>query len=265
MQMLGRVSIIGAGPGSADLLTVRAVHRLRAGEVVLHDDLVSPEVLSLCSATAQVVNVGKRCGRRLGFSQERINRLMIHHARQRREVVRLKSGDPSVFGRLGEELDALREAGVAFEIVPGVTAVTAAAAAAELTLTDRRIASSLLVLSAHHAAQNAQLSALADPERTTFAVYMPGPDYGRTACELIQAGIAPSTPCVAVSSACRPAQRVHALALGDLEHKHDIPAPAVLIVGRVAEVAGDEKISPSVAQECLCAVAARECPAHPSL
>jgi uroporphyrin-III C-methyltransferase len=262
--MLAKVSIIGAGPGPADLLTVRAVRLLRAAEVVLHDDLVSPDVLSLCTATAQVVNVGKRCGRR-GFSQEQINRLLIRYAGQGREVARLKSGDPSVFGRLGEELDALREAGIAFEIVPGVTAMTAAAAAAGLTLTDRRSSSALLVLSAHHAAQNAPLPALVDPERTTFAVYMPGPDYGQTARELRQRGIAPDTPCVAVSSACRPGQQVHALALRDLEHASHIPAPAVLIVGRVAGVTGAEKVLPFVARECLCAVSAEECPSHPSL
>src|SRR5262249_42904947 len=149
MPMPGKVSIIGAGPGPADLLTVRAVRMLRAAEVVLHDDLVSPDVLSLCPAAAQVVNVGKRCGQprgpqqapllgvgggKTGYSQQKINQLMIGHARHGRAVVRLKSGDPSIFARLGEELDALREAEVPFEIVPGVTAVTAAAAVADLTL-----------------------------------------------------------------------------------------------------------------------------------
>jgi uroporphyrin-III C-methyltransferase len=238
---------------------------LRAAEVVLHDDLVSPEVLSLCSATAQVVSVGKRCGRR-GFSQEQINQLMIHYARQGREVARLKSGDPSVFGRLGEELDALREAGVEVDVIPGVTAVTAAAAAAQLTLTDRRAASSLLVITGHSAQKEvATPHPPVDLLHTTVAVYMPGPDYGQTARELMKAGIDPSTPCVAVSSAGRPRQQVHALALADLEQARDIPAPAVLIVGHVARLATDQKASPSVAQECLCAVAARECPSHPQL
>src|SRR5260370_33424477 len=113
---------------------------------------------------------------------------MVDEPRGENRLAGLKSGDLSVFGRVGEELDALREAGVTFEIVPGVTAATAAAAAAELTLTDRRFASALLVLSAHHAAQNAPLPALADPERTTFAVYMPRPDYAGTAHDLIQTG-----------------------------------------------------------------------------
>ena len=262
MPKLGRVSIIGAGPGPADLLTVRAVRRLREAEVVLHDDLVSPDVLSLCSATAQVVNVGKRCGRR-GFSQEQINQLMIQYARLGREITRLKSGDPAVFGRLGEELDALREAGIEFEVIPGVTAVTAAAAAAGLTLTDRRSASSLLVVTPH-SARDAAPRQLLDLTRTTVAVYMPGPDYGQTGRELMQAGIDSTTPCVAVSAAGRPGQQVRALALGELEQARDIPAPAVLIVRRVAEFAGDKNVSPSLASECvLCADAASECPAHP--
>jgi uroporphyrin-III C-methyltransferase len=234
MLMVEKVSIVGAGPGPADLLTVRAVHALRTAQVVLHDDLVSPDVLALCPRSAQVINVGKRCGK-IGHSQEQINDLMIEHARRGKAVVRLKSGDPSVFGRLGEELDALREAGIAFEIVPGVTAATAAAAAAELTLTDRRSSSALLVLSAHHAAQNTQLPALADFARTTLAVYMPGPDYAHTAHVLMQTGIEAGTPCLVVSNACRSDQRVTALVLGDLALVRDIPAPAVLIVGRVAQ------------------------------
>ncbi|HKF23924.1 MAG TPA: uroporphyrinogen-III C-methyltransferase [Candidatus Angelobacter sp.] len=229
-----KVSIVGAGPGPADLLTVRAIHALRSAHVVLHDDLVSPDVLALCPRSTQVINVGKRCGK-MGHSQQQINELMIEHARRGKSVVRLKSGDPAVFGRLGEELDALREADVAFDIIPGVTAAIAAAAAAELTLTDRRSSSALLILSAHHAAQNTQLTALADPERTTLAVYMPGPDYAHTANALMQTGIEAGTPCLVVSNACRPDQQVRALALGDLALVRDIPAPAVLIVGRVAQ------------------------------
>jgi uroporphyrin-III C-methyltransferase len=263
MPMLGKVSIVGAGPGPADLLTVRAVRVLRAAQVVLHDDLVLPEVLALCPRSAQVINVGKRCGK-TGYSQQQINELMIDHARRGKTVSRLKSGDPSVFGRVGEELDALREAGVAFEIVPGVTAATAAAAAAELTLTDRRFASALLVLSAHHAAQNAPLPALADPERTTFAVYMPGPDYAGTAHDLMQTGIEAGTPCVVVSNACRSSQQVLSLTLGDLMLARDIPAPAVLIVGRVAQTQDAQGTSPSAEPACaLGAVAVRECPSHP--
>src|SRR5215467_3710138 len=122
-RMPDKVYIIGAGPGAADLLTLRAANLLRAAHVVLHEDLVPREILDLCPCSAEIVNVGKRCGRQ-GSSQERINALMIWHATEpapERTIVRLKSGDPSVFGRLGEEIEALRRAGVPYEIVPGVT------------------------------------------------------------------------------------------------------------------------------------------------
>lgn len=232
--MPGKVSIIGAGPGAVDLLTVRAARLLGSAQVVLHDDLVSSEILALCSPSACVINVGKRCGRHgCSHGQQQINTLMIQHAQQGRSVVRLKSGDPSIFGRLGEELDTLREAGIPFEVVPGVTAVAAAATAAELTLTDRRSASALLVLTGHNAGDQPSPT-LFDPERTTVAVYMPGPDYGRTAEGLLEMGVEASTPCVVVSNACRPGQQVRALTLGDLAAARGILAPAVLIVGRVA-------------------------------
>src|ERR1700735_2465178 len=127
--MPGKVFLVGAGPGAADLLTLRAASLLRAAEIVLHDDLVPAEILELCPASTEIINVGKRCGRN-SRSQEQINTLMVWHARetQAQTIVRLKSGDPAVFGRLGEEMEALRRAGVAFEIVPGVTAASAAAA-----------------------------------------------------------------------------------------------------------------------------------------
>src|SRR5258708_7298492 len=146
--MTGTVYIVGAGPGAADLLTLKAAALLARAGAVLHDDLVPREILDLVSPAAELINVGKRCGRH-GSSQEQINRLMVVHARRGKPVVRLKSGDPAVFGRLGEELDALREAEVPFEIVPGVTAATAAAAAAQATLTDRRLASAFVVLPRH--------------------------------------------------------------------------------------------------------------------
>src|SRR6476469_2487052 len=176
VTMSGKVYIVGAGPGAADLLTLRAAKLLRTAQVVLHDDLVPQEILDLCPATAQVINVGKRCGQR-GRSQEQINALMVWHAReiQSQTIVRLKSGDPAVFGRLGEELDALRRAGVEYEIVPGVTAASAAAAAARITLTDRRAASALVVVTAHNARNESLSRAMFGPARPTYAIYMPGP------------------------------------------------------------------------------------------
>lgn len=239
--MTGKVFIIGAGPGPADLLTVRAAEALRVAQIVLHDDLVAAEVLELCPPAAQIVNVGKRCGRN-DSSQQQINRLMVDHAREGRRVVRLKSGDPAVFGRLGEELDALREADIAFEVIPGVTAAAAAAAAAGITLTDRRTASTLTILTGHTAQGDGYPHAEArqrqiDRDRTTYAVYMPGPDYARTARDLIASGIDPATPCVLVSHAGRATQQVRFLSVEGLPSlsQRRVLSPAVLIVGRVAQ------------------------------
>jgi len=235
--MTGKIWIVGAGPGSADLLTMRAVAILRAAEVVLHDDLVSAEVLALCPPSAQVINVGKRCGQH-GRSQDEINSLMIFHARQARVVARLKSGDPAIFGRLGEELDALRAAAIDFEIVPGVTAVAAAAAAAGLTLTDRRAASALVFLTGHSAGVQSLRRTAFDLDKSSYAVYMPGPDYEKTATELMEMGIAPATPCALISHAGRNSQKVYFTTVGSLRQTLGIPAPAILIVGRVATRAG---------------------------
>ncbi|HWZ44198.1 MAG TPA: uroporphyrinogen-III C-methyltransferase [Candidatus Saccharimonadales bacterium] len=233
--MTGKVYIVGAGPGAADLLTVKAASVLARAGVVLYDDLVSAEVLALACPAAETINVGKRCGHH-GAGQDQINRLMVQHARRGQLVVRLKSGDPAVFGRLGEELHALREEGIPFEIVPGVTAVTAAAAAASATLTDRRMASSLVVLTGHRCTPAASLPLLSDSEQTTYAIYMPGPDYSATARDLLRAGLDAETPCALVSNAGRSQQQVYRLRLGQLHSHPSVPAPAVLIVGRVMAV-----------------------------
>jgi uroporphyrin-III C-methyltransferase len=231
--MAGKVTIIGAGPGAADLLTVRAARLLGSADVVLHDDLVPAEVLRLAPASAQIINVGKRCGRHQ-ISQEKISALMVWHAGNGSAVVRLKSGDPAVFGRLGEELDALRHAGVECEIVPGVTAASAAAAAAHITLTDRRAASSLMVLTAHNCRGEKLGRGRFDPRSTTLAVYMPGPDYGRTAQQLMECGLDANTPCVLVSHAGRNSEHECFMALADLPFALGVAAPAILIVGEVA-------------------------------
>jgi uroporphyrin-III C-methyltransferase len=233
--MSGKVYLVGAGPGAADLLTLRAAAALRAAQVVLHDDLVPPEILDLCTASAQLINVGKRCGRR-GRSQEQINALMVWYARetQAQTIVRLKSGDPAVFGRLGEELEALRRAGVEFEIVPGVTAASAAAASAKITLTDRRAASALVVVTAHNC-RNESLSETVDPARCTYALYMPGPDYSKTVQGLFESGHEPTTPCAVISNAGRTNEEVRYLTLGEWASAKRISAPAMLIVGEVAQ------------------------------
>ncbi|HKT52410.1 MAG TPA: uroporphyrinogen-III C-methyltransferase [Candidatus Angelobacter sp.] len=233
--MAGKVYIVGAGPGAVDLLTLRAHALISSADVLLHDDLVSDEILALAPEIAQIISVGKRCGQRSN-SQERINALMIWHAQNGSNVVRLKSGEPGIFGRLGEELDALRRAGIPFEVVPGITAASAAAAAAGISLTDRRCASTLMMATAHVARpDDAALRAhRADPSRTTLVVYMPGPDYGRTAQQLIASGRDANTPCVLVSNAARGTEQVCYMTISDLPFALGIAAPAVVIVGEAA-------------------------------
>ncbi|HYX53543.1 MAG TPA: uroporphyrinogen-III C-methyltransferase [Candidatus Limnocylindrales bacterium] len=233
--MAGKVYFVGAGPGSADLLTLRAVAVLRAADVVLHDDLVTPEVLALSASTSERVNVGKRYGRKDGSpTQESINHLIVWHASNGSVVVRLKSGDPAIYGRLGEELDAVRRAGIDFEIVPGISALTAAAASAEVTLTDRRAASSLVILTAHNCRGEEFRARGLDPQTATFAVYMPGPDYARTSRDLLASGVDGNTPCVLVSNAGRSTSESCFMTVSDLPFVIGVPAPAILIVGEVA-------------------------------
>src|SRR6266853_538199 len=148
--MKGKVYLVGAGPGDPELLTLKALRLLRTAQAVLHDDLVAPEILRLISTKAQVHDVGKRCGTKK-IRQEEINFLMVELASAGLQVVRLKSGDPLIFGRAGEEIEALRRAGIPYEIVPGVTSAFGAAATAQIPLTHRRASSALVFITAHQA------------------------------------------------------------------------------------------------------------------
>ncbi len=222
----GTVMLVGAGPGDPDLLTVKAARLLASADLLLHDDLVPEPVLALAPKTAEVVNVGKRCGR-AGVTQQQIHELMIAGAHAGRRVVRLKSGDPLLFGRAGEEMDALRAAGISFEVVPGVTAASAAAAAMPCSLTDRRAASSVLLSTAHHAPGEA-----ANPEPTRI-VYMPGRDLTGIAREWREAGLPGDYPCVLVSRAGRPDQHVMRTTLDLLHATAPGPAPTLLMGGEV--------------------------------
>src|ERR1700675_3561329 len=136
--MKGKVYLVGAGPGDPERLTVKALRLLESANVVLHDDLVAPEILKLIPSTARVQNVGKRCGTKT-MRQEEINFLLVTLAASGSQVVRLKSGDPLIFGRAGEEIEALRRAGIEYEVVPGVTSALGAAAAAGISLTHRHM------------------------------------------------------------------------------------------------------------------------------
>ena len=229
----GKVYLTGAGPGSAKMLTLRAMEVLRTAEVVFHDDLVSDEVLALIPSRTAVYNVGKRCGVKK-TTQEEINRRMISTARSGQSVVRLKGGDPLIFGRTDEEIRALREAKIPFEIIPGITAATAAAAAAEIPLTDRALGSKLLIASNHTCSENSSREWRKTVSTdTTLVFYMPGGDFGPVQEELASSGLKEDTPCLLVSQAARPGQRLLRTTLQFLTSLPALPAPSVLIVGAV--------------------------------
>src|ERR1051325_9492330 len=230
----GKGYLVGAGPGDPGLLTVEAARLLRTADVVFHDDLVSPEILSLIPDHVYVENVGKRCGH-ARVAQHQIHSLMINAAHEGWTVVRLKSGDPLVFGRAGEEMEALRRAGIAYEIVPGITAAFGAAARAGIPLTDRRLASKLVFLSNHQCAGKELFDwkgALS--EDTTALIYMPGADYDGLAARLCAEGLDPETPCLIVSRATTTQQQIHFKRLANLAGSPRYDAPVVLIVGAVA-------------------------------
>jgi len=230
---MGTVYLIGAGPGDPELLTLKAARILVQAEVVLHDGLVSREVLEMVPPGALLIDAGKRCGGG-GLSQSEINALLVRYAARREIVVRLKGGDPSVFGRAGEELEALRNAGIEVEIVPGVTAAVGAAAAAGISLTDRRLASQVLLSTYCRGAGGGARDWGALTPETTLVLYMPGRDYGEIARRLEEAGLPADLPCVVVSSIGGPRQEIRWTSVGRLATDERLPAPAILIAGRVA-------------------------------
>ena len=234
MLTKGKVYLVGAGPGDPELLTMKACRILGEAQVVLHDDLVNPEILHLAPPAARIQNVGKRCGRPR-TSQEEIQSQMVTFASQGLKVVRLKGGDPLLYGRAGEEMDALRHAGIEFEVVPGITAAFGAAASARIPLTDRRLSSKVAFFSNHLCAgEDASLETNSISGDTTVLVYMPGKDYGNVAVKLCAAGFDLQTRCLIVSCATTERQQIHSSTLEKLKTTPSFPAPALLIVGGVA-------------------------------
>lgn len=259
----GNVYIVGAGPGDPELLTVRAHALLQSADVILHDDLVSPEILALASAQATVMNVGKRCGPKK-ITQDEINALMIETARIGFSVVRLKSGDPAIFGRLAEEVDALDAARIPYEIVPGITAALGAAAALSVSLTDRRTSSRVVVVTAHQSLSPGFTSGESwkgvVSEDTTLVVYMPGHDFRALRENLLAAGLPADTPAAVVSQASTPHQREFVATLGELGLYEDgsrspLKPPTILLIGRALARAGrkavhEQSLQLSTAVEC---------------
>jgi len=236
-RVTGTVYLVGAGPGDVDLLTVKAVRLLQQADVVLHDALVSPEILRLIRPDAKVIDVGKR-HRHKFLTQAEINSLLEFYAQRKQTIVRLKGGDPLIFGRAGEEIAALTEAGIKFEIVPGVTSALASATAAKVSLTDRRFASSIVFATARRQSggEAVDWSRLV-ATKSTLAIYMPGDDYAHLSRELVDGGLMDHVPCTVVSRASLPGQQVLRTTLGALAHTEALPAPALLIVGPCANPA----------------------------
>src|ERR1700734_4158196 len=239
--MKGKVYLVGAGPGDPELLTLKALRLLRTAEAVLHDDLVAPEILKLIPPTAQICNVGKRCGKKK-IRQAEINILMVALAAFGLRVVRLKGGDPLIFGRAGEEIEALRANNIAFEIVPGVTSALGAAAAAVIPLTHRDTSSTLVLTVGHRASQNSdeEWSQVAGAD-STLVVYMPGHDFAGIADRLATAGFAQETPCAIISRATTPHQQVHYTTVSSLPQSPRLAAPTLLVIGEAVRFADDAR------------------------
>jgi uroporphyrin-III C-methyltransferase/precorrin-2 dehydrogenase/sirohydrochlorin ferrochelatase len=239
-SMHGAVSLVGAGPGDPGLLTLRALQAMQAADVILHDELVADEILAMARREAEVICVGKQKARH-SHSQDEINALMLKHALAGRNVVRLKGGDPFVFGRGGEERDYLTRHGIKVSVVPGVTAALGCAAAAGIPLTHRDHASAVTFVTGHlkNGLPSADWSALLQA-RQTLVIYMGLSTAGTVRAELLQAGLAPATPIAIVARGTRPDQRVQ---VGTLDGLTRLAAgetgvgPALIIVGDVAALA----------------------------
>ena len=238
--MPGKVYLVGAGPGDPELLTRKAWRVLQSADVVLHDDLVSEEILRVLPRSALLVNVGKRCGAK-GISQLEINEQMVSLARDGKIVARLKNGDPLLFGRAGEEMEALRQAGIEFEVVPGVTSALGAAASAQISLTDRRHASRVVFVTAHRAGGTGLGNETHIADDTTYVIYMPGNKYAELAAELQAAGIGADIPCAVISRATTKEETIYRTTIGQLPRCPEAAAPSLLIVGSVVGLPANEE------------------------
>jgi uroporphyrin-III C-methyltransferase len=238
--MTGFVTFVSAGPGDPDLLTVKAVKALAAADAVLFDDLSSGPILALARPGADMVGVGKRAGR-ASPKQDHVSRLLVDYARTGAKVVRLKSGDSGIFGRLEEELTAVRAAGIGCEIVPGVTSASAAAAAAGIPLTRRTHAQRVQFITAADTTGNLppglNLVALADPQATTV-VYMGKRTFPALAAALIANGLPPDTPALLAEAVSMPDQnllRTTVAELAVLMAAEISPRPGLILIGALAE------------------------------
>ena len=238
--MTGFVSFVGSGPGDPELLTLKAVNRLQKADAVLFDDLSSGPILEHVREGADLVGVGKRAGR-LSPKQHHVSQLLVDYAKTGQYVVRLKSGDSGLFGRLEEELVALREAGIEYEIIPGVPSAIAAAAAAGIPLTRRMTARRVQFVTGHDASGqlplDLNLEALADPDASTV-VFMGKRTFPKLLTELLQRGLSPDTPAILAEDVSGPNQQIDRSTVQDLADKLDQNIgnqPALILFGPLAE------------------------------
>ena len=241
--MSGFVSFIGSGPGDPELLTLKAVARLKVADAVLFDDLSAGAMLGHTAPGADLVAVGKRAGRP-SPKQDHVSRLLVDYAKTGARVVRLKSGDPGIFGRLEEEITACCAAGIGFEIIPGVSSASAAAAAACIPLTRRLSARRVQFVTGHDIRgalpEGLHMAALADPDATTV-VFMPKRTFGELAQGLLDAGLPPDTPALLAENVSHPDQRLTrstVAGLVTLLSASASAAPALILYGPLAEDAG---------------------------
>ncbi|MBY5989916.1 uroporphyrinogen-III C-methyltransferase [Roseovarius atlanticus] len=238
--MTGFVSFVSSGPGDPELLTLKAVDRLKRADAVLFDDLSSGPILAHARRGADLVGVGKRAGRS-SPKQDHVSRLLVDYARMDQRVVRLKSGDSGVFGRLEEEIVALKAEQIPYEIIPGVPSANAAAAAAGIPLTRRLTARRVQYITGHDVTgalpEDVNMAALADPAATTV-VFMGKRTFPQLAARLMDAGLPPTTPAILAEAVSRPEQKItrHTVAtLSDLLAQESSDHPALILYGSLAD------------------------------
>jgi uroporphyrin-III C-methyltransferase len=239
-QNLGKVYLVGAGPGAADLITVRGAKLLAQADIVFHDALVEPEMLALCPQAIQIA-VGKRCGK-LSSAQEFINKRLVDAALKYQTVVRLKGGDPMLFGRADEEIQALKDVGIAVEVVPGITAALAGAASLQQSLTLRGVSRSVafitLAQGTENLTQEESIQPITNPTADTLVYYMGRKDAAKIAQQLLaqQAHLSASTPVHILEAVSTPRERqwtsnLENLAAGKADEWFDSSSPALIMIG----------------------------------
>ena len=249
MAKQGKIWLVGAGPGDADLLTLRAARLIAGAELIVHDGLVDPDILLLAPPSARLISVAKARARHT-MPQDEINALLVRHARAGRQVVRLKGGDPFIFGRGGEEAEAARAAGIPVEVVPGVSAANGACAAAQIALTHREAASVVSFVAGQCKGLAEQDWAGLAGKGRTLVIYMGVATAGQIAEKLMADGLAPDMPVAVIENGARANMRVlRGLLAGlpELVEREAVVSPALIVIGDVT--ARDEAALTSLAKE----------------